>query len=99
MVSLLVQLPELKDEQILRNMLPAGGISGTLKDVYQTDNGQPFIWAKTGSVSNNYNQSGYLVTRKGKRLAFSFMNNNFNQPTAPVRAEIARIMTYIHENF
>lgn len=99
MVSLLVQLPELKNEQILRDMLPAGGVSGTLKDVYQTDNGQPFIWAKTGSVSNNYNQSGYLLTRKGKRLAFSFMNNNFNQPTAPVRAEMARIMTYIHENF
>lgn len=98
-ISLLVKMPALKNEQVLRGLLPAGGLSGTLKDVYQTDNGQPFIWAKTGSVSNNYNQSGYLVTRKGKRLAFSFMNNNFNQPTSIVRAEMAGIMTYIHENF
>lgn len=99
LVSLLIKMPELKDEQALRSLLPAGGLSGTLKSAYQTDNGQPFIWAKTGSVSNNYNQSGYLVTRKGKRLAFSFMNNNFMLPTAAIRAEITRMMTYIHEDF
>jgi D-alanyl-D-alanine carboxypeptidase/D-alanyl-D-alanine-endopeptidase (penicillin-binding protein 4) len=90
---------EVKDEQLLHSMMPAGGATGTIRNAYKTDNGQVFIWAKTGSLSNNYNQSGYLVTRKGKRLAFSFMNNNFTRPVKEIRDEMVRIMTYIHEEF
>ena len=90
---------EVKDEQLLHSMMPAGGVTGTIRNAYKTDNGQAFVWAKTGSLSNNYNQSGYLVTRKGKRLAFSFMNNNFTRPVKEIRDEMVRIMTYIHEGF
>ena len=99
-VALLCKIEdEVKDEQLLHSMMPAGGVSGTIKNAYKADNGQVFIWAKTGSMSNNYNQSGYLVTRKGKRLAFSFMNNNFTRPTKEIRDEMVRMMTYIHEEF
>lgn len=99
-IVLLHQIYEqLPDKQLLHSLLPAGGLSGTLQNVYPTNGGVPFVWAKTGSVSNNYNQSGYLVTRKGKRLAFSFMNNNFMQPGAAVKGELARIITCIHQNF
>ncbi len=87
------------NEERLHNLLPAGGVSGTLKRAYQTDNGVPFVWGKTGSLSNNHNQSGYLITRKGKKLIFSFMNNNFTRPTADIRGEMVRIMTEIHNRF
>jgi D-alanyl-D-alanine carboxypeptidase/D-alanyl-D-alanine-endopeptidase (penicillin-binding protein 4) len=90
---------EVKDEKLLHSLMPEGGVSGTLKSAYKTDNGEPFVWAKTGSLANNHNQSGYLVTRKGKRLVFSFMNNNFTRPTKDIRDEMVRIMTYIHEKF
>ncbi|MGN8067976.1 D-alanyl-D-alanine carboxypeptidase/D-alanyl-D-alanine-endopeptidase [Mucilaginibacter sp. 22184] len=90
---------EVKNDSLLYSMMPAGGATGTLKNAYKTDNGQVFVWAKTGSLSNNYNQSGYIVTRKGKRLAFSFMNNNFTGPVKEIRDEMVRIMTYIHEEF
>ena len=90
---------EVNNDSLLYSMMPAGGATGTLKNAYKTDNGQVFVWAKTGSLSNNYNQSGYLVTRKGKRLAFSFMNNNFTRPVKEIRDEMVRIMTYIHEEF
>jgi D-alanyl-D-alanine carboxypeptidase/D-alanyl-D-alanine-endopeptidase (penicillin-binding protein 4) len=92
-------LLEVKDENLLHSMMPAGGVVGTIKSAYKTDNGKAFVWAKTGSLANNHNQSGYLVTRKGKRLAFSFMNNNFTRPTREIRDEMVRIMTYIHENY
>ena len=82
----------------LFSLLPAGGKSGTLKNAYpKTDS--PFVFGKTGSFSNNYNQSGYIVTKKGKVLLFSFMNNHFVQSTAEVRKEMARIVTFIHEKF
>lgn len=90
---------EMKNDSLLHSLMPAGGVAGTIKTAYKTDNGQPFVWAKTGSLSNNHNQSGYLITRKGKRLAFSFMNNNFVRPSREVRDEMVRIITYIHDNF
>ena len=99
-VALLCKISdEMKNDSLLHSLMPIGGIAGTIRKAYKTDNGQPFVWAKTGSLSNNHNQSGYLVTRKGKRLAFSFMNNNFTRPTGEIRDEMVRIMTYIHDNY
>jgi len=89
---------EVNNQDRLFAMLPAGGKSGTLKNAYpKTDH--PFVFGKTGSLSNNHNQSGYIITQKGKTFVFSFMNNNFVQPTADVRKEMVRVMTYIHDNF
>lgn len=90
---------QVNNDELLHSMLSAGGVSGTLRSAYKTDNGQPFVWGKTGSLSNNYNQSGYLITRKGRRLAYCFMNNNYVDSTRSVRDEMARVITYIHDNF
>jgi D-alanyl-D-alanine carboxypeptidase/D-alanyl-D-alanine-endopeptidase (penicillin-binding protein 4) len=90
---------EVKNDTLLHSMMPAGGLTGTIKNAYKTDNGKAFVWAKTGSLSNNHNQSGYLVTRKGKRLAFSFMNNNFTRPSKDIRIEMVRVITWIHETY
>ncbi|QKJ32740.1 D-alanyl-D-alanine carboxypeptidase [Mucilaginibacter mali] len=90
---------KVNNDALLHSMMPIGGVAGTIKNAYKTDNGVPFVWAKTGSIANNHNQSGYLVTRKGRRLAFSFMNNNFTRPTSEIRGEMVRIMTFIRENF
>jgi serine-type D-Ala-D-Ala carboxypeptidase/endopeptidase (penicillin-binding protein 4) len=82
----------------LFDLFPAGGKSGTLKSAYpKTDN--PYVFGKTGSLGGVHNQSGYVLTKKGKTYIYSFMNNNFVKPTAEVRAEMVRIVTYIHENF
>ena len=100
MIALLNKIADLiGDDKRMHNLLPAGGVSGTLKFAYKTDNGEPFVWAKTGSLSNNYNQSGYIITRKKRRLAFCFMNNNFTSSSKTVRDEMERIITYIHEKY
>jgi D-alanyl-D-alanine carboxypeptidase/D-alanyl-D-alanine-endopeptidase (penicillin-binding protein 4) len=90
---------QMKNDSLLHSLMPIGGIAGTIRKAYKTDEGKPFVWAKTGSLSNVYNQSGYLVTRKGKRLAFSFMNNNYTRPTGEIRDEVVRVITYIHDNY
>jgi len=92
-------LDEVKNDDLVHSLMPAGGVVGTIRSAYKTDKGRPFVWAKTGSLNNNYNQSGYIVTRKGKRLAFSFMNNNFISSSRQLRDEMVRIMTYIHEQW
>ena len=99
-IALLCKISDkMKNDSLLHSLMPAGGVAGTIKNAYKTDNGQPFVWAKTGSLSNNHNQSGYLITRKGKRLAFSFMNNNFTRPQSDIRDEMVRVITYIHDNY
>jgi D-alanyl-D-alanine carboxypeptidase/D-alanyl-D-alanine-endopeptidase (penicillin-binding protein 4) len=90
---------KVNDEERLHSLFPAGGVSGTLKRAYKTDNEKPFVWAKTGTLTNVYNQSGYIITRKGKKLIFSFMNNNFTRTTEEIRDEMARIITEIHNNY
>ncbi|MEJ7556979.1 MAG: D-alanyl-D-alanine carboxypeptidase [Pedobacter sp.] len=89
---------EVNDPKRLFKMLPAGGMSGTLRNAYPKTT-QPFVFGKTGSLANVHNQSGYVLTKKGKTYLFSFLNNNFVVPTSDVRKEMVRIMTYIHENY
>ncbi|MGI4020649.1 MAG: D-alanyl-D-alanine carboxypeptidase/D-alanyl-D-alanine-endopeptidase [Janthinobacterium lividum] len=98
-IALLQKIANKVGNQKLHGLLSAGGVSGTLKNAYKTDNGVPFVWGKTGSLSNNHNQSGYLVTRKGKRLIFSYLNNNFTRPAAEIRGEMVRVITEIHNRF
>ena len=89
---------DVNDQTRLFSMMPAGGKSGTLKKAYpKTDT--PFVYGKTGTLSNVHNQSGYVLTRKGKIYLYSFMNNNYVQPTAEIRKEMGRIVTMIHEQF
>jgi len=87
---------EYEDPKKLYELLPAGGNRGTLKTAYPKTE-QPFVFGKTGSFSNNYNQSGYLISKKGKTYFFSFMNNNFVNPTAELKKAMAELMIYIHE--
>ncbi|REA55268.1 D-alanyl-D-alanine carboxypeptidase/D-alanyl-D-alanine-endopeptidase [Dyadobacter luteus] len=94
---LLQQIDTKLPKERLYAIFPAGGVSGTVKNQFKAD--KPFVYAKTGGMSNVYNLSGYLLTKKGKTLIFSFMNNNFVRPASEVKAEVERILTAIHNRF
>jgi serine-type D-Ala-D-Ala carboxypeptidase/endopeptidase (penicillin-binding protein 4) len=74
-----------------------GGKTGTLKKAYSSQ--IPFIFAKSGSLSGVYNQSGYLITKSGRTFIFSFMNNNFEGSTSKYRVKLSEILTWVHENY
>jgi D-alanyl-D-alanine carboxypeptidase/D-alanyl-D-alanine-endopeptidase (penicillin-binding protein 4) len=81
----------------LFQLLAVGGMPGTLKNYYKAD--KPYLFGKTGSLSNNHCLSGFLVTRKGKTLIFSFMNSNFAKPGSEIRNNMQRIIKSIYENY
>jgi len=100
MVNMLRTLQKMMPNEIdLHYYFPAGGLTGTLRNAYPLYQGAPYVWAKTGTLTSVYCQSGYLTCKSGNRYVFSFLNNNFlGSPTA-VRREMATIINYIHQNF
>lgn len=84
----------------LKLMLPKGGSEGTIKHAYIPDEGNPpYVFAKTGTFSNNHNLTGIIHTQSGRDLLFSFMNNNYKGSSYPVRKEMEKVLRFIYENY
>jgi serine-type D-Ala-D-Ala carboxypeptidase/endopeptidase (penicillin-binding protein 4) len=79
-------------------LLPTGGISGTIKKWYFGKNG-PYIYAKTGTLSNNHCLSGYIITKSGRTLIFSMMSSNYVAPTSDIRKEMQVLLEDVYEKF
>lgn len=78
-------------------LLATGGVNGTIKQWYHAE--KPYVFGKTGSLSNNHCLSGFLVTKRGKVLIFSFMNSNFVQPGTAIRRNMQSILENIYEHY
>ncbi|WP_405414078.1 D-alanyl-D-alanine carboxypeptidase/D-alanyl-D-alanine-endopeptidase [Maribacter sp. Asnod1-A12] len=98
MVSVLDQLYNMVPQERLFSIFPAGGLSGTLKNRFAGDE-QPYIYAKSGSLSNNYCLSGYLVANSGKVLIFSFMNNHFRASTSEERNRLEQMLQTLRDTY
>jgi D-alanyl-D-alanine carboxypeptidase/D-alanyl-D-alanine-endopeptidase (penicillin-binding protein 4) len=81
----------------LFKLLAVGGQPGTLSNLYQGS--QPFVFGKTGSLSNNHCLSGYLITKKGKIYIFSFMNSNFVASSKEIRTMIQNLLINLHNKY
>ncbi|UII28415.1 D-alanyl-D-alanine carboxypeptidase [Fulvivirga maritima] len=80
----------------LYSLLPAGGQPGTLRRYYKAE--EPYLFGKTGTLSNNHNLSGFLKTKKGKVYIFAFMNNNYPEKSGPVKRRMEKILQDIYLN-
>ena len=81
----------------LFTLLAAGGKTGTLKNYYTADT--PYIYGKTGTLSNNHNLSGFLLTKSGKTFIFSYMNNNYIVKSSEIKKEIEQLLLFIHKKY
>lgn len=99
MVYLLDKLRNDFGEERLFQMMAAGGESGTIKRLYKSETDKPYIYAKTGTLSNKHCLSGYLLTKSGKTLIFSFMHNNYITGTKPLKDEMTRVLEFVRDNY
>ncbi len=84
----------------MKQVLSVGGVDGTLKNWYKPKEGElPYVFAKTGTLSNNHNLTGIIHTQSGKDLFFSFMNNNYASSSKPVKLEMEKVMRLIYEKY
>lgn len=80
--------------QRVYKIFPTAG-KGTLSNYYAGM--ENAIYAKTGSFGDCFNLSGYLVTKKGRRLVFSVMVNNHNDKNSNIRAAVQTFLKSIYE--
>lgn len=86
---------EIPNEKLM-SYFPQGGIDAALKNDYS---GQDYIRAKSGTLSNNYCLSGYLTTKKGNLLVFSYMNNHYPGSSRERKKEMAIFFRKLHEEY
>lgn len=96
-IKLWHKISETVPRERLFSLLATGGVNGTIRKWYSGD--KPYIFGKTGSLSNNHCLSGFLVTKKGKVLIFSFMNNNFIESGTAIRRNMQSILENIHNHY
>lgn len=75
-------------------LLPQGATSGTLKDWYG-----PYVYAKTGTLSNNHALVGYILTDKGKTLHFVLIANHYTVPTSTIRKSMGLILEKVKKGY
>ena len=78
-------------------IFPSGGQSGTIKN-YFGNQPHPYVYAKTGTIRNVRCLSGYVLTKSGKTLIFSFMNNAIPGSSVPWTKEMEKVLGWVHEN-
>jgi len=95
MVSLLGKMRNEFGEDYLFSILAAGGVSGTIENWYAGPDDTPYVFAKTGTLSNKHALSGYLRTDGGRTLIFSFMHNNYLGSSSAVKVEMEKVLSFI----
>ena len=96
-VAVLDRLYEEIPQERLFKLFPAGGMSGTIEDWYGSE--LPFLFAKTGSLSNKHCLSGYVKPQSGRILIFSFMHNNFINGSDSLKVKMENVLQWIKNEF
>ena len=75
----------------IQEVFPQGSRSGTVEE-----NFAPYVFAKTGTLRNQFCLSGFIQTDSKKWQIFSIMSNHFSLPNREVRRMIQGILRFIH---
>ena len=59
------------------------------------DNYEDFVWGKTGTLKNNFNYSGFIITNKGKQYVFSIMINHFIEDLDKIKSAIVDFLIFL----
>jgi D-alanyl-D-alanine carboxypeptidase/D-alanyl-D-alanine-endopeptidase (penicillin-binding protein 4) len=59
---------------------------------------EDFVWGKTGTLKNNHNYSGYIITDKGRQYVFSIMINHFIDDLDIIKEAVSDFLKYIKSN-
>ncbi len=100
LAHLLRKLWQQQPRERLFNLFAAGGRDGTLSRWYAPEPGEnPWLFAKTGTLSGVHCLSGYLVARSGRVLVFSFMHTNFVGSSTPWKRQMEQLLRQLRQQY
>ena len=97
-VDVLIRLYKKIPEERLFKMMSVGGEFGTIKSWYAGKD-KPYVFAKTGTLGNNHNLSGYLLTNSGKILVFSYMNNHYKKSNNEIKTQMQQTFEWLRDHY
>jgi D-alanyl-D-alanine carboxypeptidase/D-alanyl-D-alanine-endopeptidase (penicillin-binding protein 4) len=97
-VEVLTKMYKKIPKERLFSFFPVDVESTTLNDSI-SEKDTRYIYAKSGTLGNNYNLSGYLITNSNRVLIFSFMNNHFMHSNTKVKEQMQIIFEQLRDNY
>ena len=76
---------------------PIAGVDGTMKNMLKGTAAEKNVKAKSGSLSGTRSYSGYVTTKSGQDLCFSFIMNNFSCKSSVITKKLEKLMTLLAE--
>ncbi len=98
LTNVLRKIFQMTNQDYVLEVFPAGGETGTIKNRYGGKE-KPYVFAKSGTLSNKHCLSGYLIAKSGQLLIFSFMHNNYTSGAQPLQKEMENILNQIHTQY
>ena len=86
LISSLENIYQLIGLERIKNIFPKNYILKERED---------FVWGKTGTLRNNHNYSGYIISDKGRIYVFSIMINHFTNDLDKIKEVIADFLIYL----
>ena len=80
------------------NLIGFDRIKKIFPENYIIQNEKDFVWGKTGTLKNNHNYSGYIITDKNRRYIFSIMINHFTSDISKIKDAIVDFLIYLKSN-
>jgi D-alanyl-D-alanine carboxypeptidase/D-alanyl-D-alanine-endopeptidase (penicillin-binding protein 4) len=99
-VEMLKSIRKDMGEEKLFETMAIGGKAGTLRSRYEfSKDSKPFLYGKTGTISNNHCLSGFLITKSGRKFCFSFQNNHHRESAKTIGNKMEEILTTIYKKY
>ena len=80
------------------NLIGFDRIKNIFPKNYIIQDKEDFVWGKTGTLKNNHNYSGYLITDKNRVYIFSIMINHFTNDLSEIKEAIVDFLIYLKSN-
>lgn len=96
-IDVLVKVEKRIGKQNIPFYFPTGGKTGTIKYWYGAKD--PYVFAKTGTLSNHHALSGFIKTKKGNWLAFSFFNDNYIGSSGRIKPGMQKVLEHIRDSY
>ncbi len=86
-----------KNENYIKELMPAVGVSGTVKNLLSQSKAKGNMWVKSGSMDKILNYAGYCKTASGRLVAFSvFLNGSTAKKMKDNKTELEKILDAIY---